>query len=283
MDTKICLITGATAGIGKESARKLTQMGFRVVLVGRNSERLQAAQDEIKTSDHNGQVDTLKADLSSMAEVRQLAQEFLGRYDRLDVLLNNAGGFFLRRERSLDGYEMTFALNHLSYFLLTNLLLDCLLQTARQQGEARVINVSSDASQGGKINFADLNYTKGYFGWSAYAQSKLANILFTFELHRRLVDNGVTANALHPGFVATNFAHNNGGLVRMAIRLTQRLGRSVEQGAETPVYLASSPEIKGKSGGYYIDCQPAKAPALAYDRVLAERLWQVSAEMVGFN
>lgn len=289
MERKTYLITGATAGIGKESARKLAQqmhssaMDAQLILVGRNMERLQATQRELQEINAQATIDLLRADLSSLDEVRRLAGEVLQRTTRLDVLLNNAGGYFMKRQLSVDGYEMTFALNHLSYFLLTNLLLELLQNTAGAHGEARVVNVSSNASQGGKIDFTNLQGDKGYNSWAAYAQSKLANILFTFELARRLDGSLVTTNALHPGFVATNFGHNNGVLFKLGIKITQLFGRTPEQGAETPVYLASSPDVKGKSGGYYVDCQPAKAPAVAQDRSLAERLWQVSAEMVGLD
>jgi NAD(P)-dependent dehydrogenase (short-subunit alcohol dehydrogenase family) len=207
-----------------------------------------------------------------------MAKEFLERYARLDVLVNNAGGFFIRREVSIDGIEMTFALNHLSYFLLTNLLLDRSLSSS----PGRIVNVSSGAHYNGAINFEDLEFKKGYGGWKAYSQSKLANILFTYELARRLEGTGVTANALHPGFVATQLGHNNGLLARLAMMFSPIFGaKSPQEGARTSVYLASSPEVEGKAGKYFVDCEPHSSSQASHDLETARRLWEVSEAMTG--
>jgi len=202
---KICLVTGATSGIGEVTARRLAGMGATVTIVGRSAERAAATAARIKAAT-GATVEILIADLSSQADIRRLANEFLAQHSRLDVLVNNAGAVFLRRLESLDGVEMTWALNHMSYFLLTNLLLDAVRAGAR----SRIVNVASDAHSGARINFDDPQLKANYNGWRAYGQSKLANILFTLELARRLDGTGVTANALHPGFVASNFGKNNG-------------------------------------------------------------------------
>ena len=210
---KIILVTGATSGIGYITARELARQGAQVILVGRDPVRTDSAVDSIRSETGSSQVSRLLADLASQAEIRRLAGQFSQQYPRLDVLVNNAGGFFLRRRLSPDGLEMTFALNHLAYFLLTLLLLPAL----EAAGEARIVNVASDAHESGKINFDDLQSEHRYFSWAAYGQSKLANILFTYELARRLGDRKITANVLHPGFVATNLARNNGILAKAAM------------------------------------------------------------------
>jgi len=279
------MVTGSTSGIGRETARALAQRGARVVLVSRNAEKCAATMEQIKKQTGNAQVDYLAADLSAQAEIPDLVQRFHQRYDRLDVLINNAGGFFLSRRESVDGIEMTFALNHLNYFLLTNLLLDTLIASGKPGAASRIINVSSDAHRGSRINFNDLQMKRRYSGMEAYGQSKLANVLFTYELDRRLAAAGVkekvTANALHPGFVRTNLAGDNGPLVRIIMRLVYVIaGRSPEQGAETTVYLASSPEVEGISGKYFVDCEPVKTDPASYDEETAKRLWEVSAQMV---
>src|SRR5258707_9803495 len=202
MQGKICLITGATNGIGKETALGLARLGATVIVVGRSRDLGAATVAEIKQKSGNSNVESMTADLSSMAEVRRLAKEFKAKYNALHVLVNNAGAIFLSRQLSPDGYEMTFALNHLSYFLLTNLLLDLIKASA----PARIVNVSSDSHERAHINFDDLQSTKGYTGIGAYGQSKLANIMFTYELARRLSETGVTVNAVHPGFVRSRFA-----------------------------------------------------------------------------
>jgi retinol dehydrogenase 12 len=272
---RICIITGATGGIGKVMALEIARQGMQVVIVSRDEQRCAAAAAEIRQATSNQAVDYLAADLSSLQQVRNLAGRFREKYERLDILLNNAGGFFMKRHESEDGIEMTWALNHLSYFLLTNLLLDLLKASA----PARVINVSSNAHLSGKINFNDPEGKRLFFGWSAYAQSKLANILFTFELARRLEGSGVTANALHPGYVATGFGRNNAGLVSFFIGLSHVLAISPQKGGQTGVYLATSSDVEGVTGNYFVKEKPVQAAKSAYDQETARRLWELSAQM----
>jgi len=274
---KVCLVTGATSGIGLVTARELARLGATTVLVSRSPERCSAAVQSIRQETENPGVDFIAADLSSQAQIRQAANTFQGRYPQLHVLVNNAGGYFLRRHKSIDGIEMTWALNHLSYFLLTNLLLG----TIQASAPARIVNVSSGAHQGGRINFDDLQGKRWSFGWTAYSQSKLANVLFTKELARRLEGSRVTANALHPGFVATNFAKNNGALARLFMPLAQMGALSPEEGALTSIYLASSPEVEGVSGKYFYKGQEAPPNPASDDLETARRLWEISAEMTG--
>jgi NAD(P)-dependent dehydrogenase (short-subunit alcohol dehydrogenase family) len=276
MQGKICLITGGTNGIGKSTAQKLARMGATVVIVGRNAQKTAQVVEEIRTISGNKNVDSLLADLSSQQEVRNLADEFKSRYSQLHVLLNNAGGVFMQRQLSVDGIEMTFAFNHLAYFLLTHLLLD----TLKASTPARIINVSSDAHSSGKIEFDNLQGERNYSS-RAYGNSKLANILFTNELARRLEGTGVTVNALHPGFVATGFGKNNPGLLMKIIRAAVPLiARSPEKGAETSVYLATSISVEGMTGKYFYNSQAIPAAAQATDRTVAKKLWDVSTEMV---
>jgi NAD(P)-dependent dehydrogenase (short-subunit alcohol dehydrogenase family) len=276
MKGKICLVTGATNGIGKATAQALAQMGGTVVIVGRNAPKTAQLVEEIRTASGNKNVDALLADLSSQQEVRRLANEFKRRYSHLHVLLNNAGGYFLKRQLSVDGIEMTFALNHLAYFLLTNLLLD----TIKASAPARIINVSSNAHASGKIEFDNLQGERNYRP-RAYDNSKLANILFTMEMARRLEGSGVTVNALHPGFVATGFAKNNGKVIAALVSLFAPLvARSPAKGAETPIYLASSPSVAGTTGEYFHDSQVVPPAPQATDMVVARKLWDVSTRMV---
>ena len=276
MQGRICLITGATNGIGKATAQELARMGATVVIVGRNAPKTAQLVEEIRTASGNKNVDSLLADLSSQQEVRRLANEFKSKYSHLHVSLNNAGGFFMRRQLSVEGIEMTFALNHLAYFLLTNLLLD----TIKASAPARVINVSSDAHASGKMEFDNLQGERGYSP-RAYDNSKLANILFTTELARRLEGTGVTINALHPGFVATGFAKNNGKVIAALVSIFAPLvARSPAKGAETSIYLASSPSVEGITGKYFHDSHVIPAAPQATDMVVARKLWDVSAKMV---
>src|SRR5687768_15898940 len=273
---KICLITGATNGIGKATVQSLANMGATVVIVGRNAPKTAQLVEEIRAASGNKNVDSLLADLSSQQEVRRLAGEFKSKYSHLHVLLNNVGAVFMRRQRSVDGIEMTFALNHLASFLLTNLLLDMIKASA----PARIINVSSGAHTSGKIEFDNLQGERQY-GPRAYDNSKLANILFTMELARRLAGTDVTVNALHPGFVATGFAKNNGKVIAALVSLiTPLIARSPAKGAKTSIYLASSPSVQGITGEYFFDSQVIPAAPQATDMVVARKLWDVSAEIV---
>jgi NAD(P)-dependent dehydrogenase (short-subunit alcohol dehydrogenase family) len=277
MAGKICMVTGATSGIGRETALGLARQGATVVAVGRNLERSAAAVDRIERQTGNPSVEYMLADLSSQEEVRGLAAEFQRRHSRLDVLVNNAGAIMLGRRESADGIEMTWALNHLSYFLLTGLLWDVLVSSA----PARIVNVSSSSHQRAGINFNDLQGQWRYRGFRAYAQSKLGNLLFTYELARRLEGSGVTANALHPGLVATNFLTNNGALGRLLCFLLGLKGISPAEGALTSLYLASSTEVEGVSGRYFVEQREVGSSPASYDRAAAGWLWQVSAELTG--
>jgi NAD(P)-dependent dehydrogenase (short-subunit alcohol dehydrogenase family) len=275
MNGKVVMITGATNGIGQVTARELARQGANVIGVGRDQQKCEQVAEQIKIETRNPNVEFLTADLSIQAQIRQLVEEFQHKYDRLDVLVNNAGGYFQRRVISQDGIEMTLALDHLNYFLLTNLLLEQIKASA----PARIVNVSSGAHMGGKINFADIELKRGYYGWNAYAQSKLANVLFTYELDRRLGDH-VSVNALHPGFVASNFGMNNGGVIKLSMKFVHRFSAiSPEKGAQTSIYLASSPEVEGISGKYFFEQQPIPSSPESYNEETAAKLWEVSEEM----
>lgn len=282
MKGKICLVTGATSGVGEVTARTLAQMGAMVIVVGRDSQRGADTLQRIRSVAPTAQVEFMLADLSSLAHVRQLAQEFKRKYSRLNVLVNNAGAWLTRYQESVDGIEMTFALNHLGYFLLTNLLLD----TLKTSAPARIINVSSYGHKAGRMNFEDLQFRQRYNGMQAYRQSKLANILFTYELARRLTGTDVTVNALNPGLVATNFGLNNFGLnngwLKSLLRRAFALAAiSPEQGAQTSIYLAALPEVEGVTGKYFSNEKEAQSSPASHDRAAAARLWQVSETLTG--
>ncbi|MFY2562553.1 SDR family oxidoreductase [Corallococcus terminator] len=277
LDGKVCLITGATGGIGLETAKALGRLGATLVLVGRDPARTQAAVDAVNQSVAGARVDTILADLSSLQAVRALADTFRSRYSRLDVLLNNAGLIIDRREVTVDGLEATFATNHLAPFLLTHLLMD----TLKSSGPARVINVSSDAHYVGKLDLTDLQSERRYDGFRVYATSKLANILFTHSLAKRLEGTGVTTNALHPGTVRSGFGHNTKGFFRWIVKLGGPFFLSAKSGARTSIYLASSPEVDGVSGKYFFRCRKRKPSAAARDDALAEQLWRESARLTG--
>ena len=277
MATKICLVTGATSGIGKETALGLARQGATVVVAGRNDAKCRATVDQIKGQTGNSSIEYMLADLSSQKEVHGLAEEFKRRHQRLDVLVNNAGAIMLSRQQSVDGIEMTFALNHLSYFLLTNLLLDVLVASA----PARIVNVSSSSHRRTRLNFDNLQLHRRYGGYRAYAKSKLANVLFSYELARRLEGSGVTVNALHPGLVATSFLSNNGKLGKLLCFFMGLRGMSASKGALTSIYLASSPEVEGVTGRFYEKSMEVRSSPGSYDESVAERLWQVSTEMTG--
>ncbi len=271
MTGKTVVVTGGTNGIGKVAARTLAGLGARVVIVGRDPAKTASVAAEIGAASH------VVADLSVMAEVRRAAETLLKQEDRLDVLLNNAGAVVNKRQETPEGIEMTFALNHLNYFLLTQELAGLLKATPA----ARVVSVSSAAHLSGRMRWDDLEFRRGYSPIQAYSQSKLANVLFTRELARRLRGSGVTANALHPGFVNTGFGHNNGGLMSRALRLMRPLTISEEQGAQTSIYLAASPEVAGVSGAYYAEQKPARLAPQALDDAAAARLWSISEDYVG--
>lgn len=283
MQNKVVMVTGATNGIGYEAAKVLAAKGATIVGVGRNAQKCADAAQQIKSATGNNKVEFLVADLSLQAAVRQVAADFKRKYDRLDVLLNNAGAYFANCETNEAGQEMTWALNHLNYFLLTDQLLEVLTRTARS-APARIVSVSSDAHRMAKgIRFDDVEFSNGYSGWGAYGHSKLANVMFTYELARRLEGTKVTANVLHPGFVATGFGRNNtGGLLSLGLKLVQKVGaKKPEQGAQTSVYLASSPEVEGVSGQYFSDSKAVRSNEASYDTTAQARLWAISEQMVG--
>jgi NAD(P)-dependent dehydrogenase (short-subunit alcohol dehydrogenase family) len=279
MGGKTVLITGGTSGIGKAAAMALAAMGANVVIVGRNQERGEATVGEIRAQSHNESVELMLADLSVQADVRRLAGQFLERHNRLDVLANNAGLVQSKRTETPDGIEATLAINHLAPFLLTNLLLERLEKSA----PSRVITVSSEAQRWGTMDFEDMQSRRKYRGFPVYGTTKLANIMFTYELAERLNGSGVTANCLHPGSVGTNFGQNNRGPMALFFRTFKPIMRSPEQGADTLVWLASSPEVDGVSGQYFYDREEIEAKSVAYDRAARRRLWEVSEELTGLK
>jgi retinol dehydrogenase-14 len=279
MGGKTVLITGGTSGIGKASAVALAAMGADVVIVGRNPERGEEALRDIKAQSHSESVELILADLSVQAEVRRLADEFLERHDRLDVLANNAGLVQSKRTETADCIERTLAINHLAPFLLTNLLLDRLKESA----PSRVITVSSEAQRWGNMDFDDIQSTRKYRGFPVYGMTKLANIMFTYELAERLKGTSVTANCLHPGGVGTNFGKNNGGPMALFFRVAKPFMRTPEQGADTLIWLASSPDVDGVSGKYFSDRKEIEAKEIAHDPAARQRLWEISEELTGLR
>jgi retinol dehydrogenase 14 len=280
MAGKTVLVTGGTGGIGKATATGLARLGARVGITGRGRARAESAAADIRSASGNSAVDVFVADMSSQAQVRRLALEVLDAYPRLDVLVNNVGGFWNTRRITADGLEHTFALNHLAPFLLTNLLLDRL----RASAPARIVTLSSGAQAMGRIDFDDLQGERSFSGQRAYNQSKLANVMFTYELARRLEGTGVTATVLHPGVVRTAFgAEDPAGWQWFFLPVVRPFMKSPERGADTPVYLASAPEIAGVSGRYFAKRKPRQSNKASYDVAAQARLWQVSAEVVGLT
>ena len=284
LTNKSCLVTGATAGIGFVTARELARLGAAVTIVGRDVHRGEAAVAAIAEAVGSGPgpsgfVDFVAADLSDQRQLRDFAAAFRARRPRLDVLVNNAGGLFGKRRTSADGIEMTFALNHLSYFLLTHLLLPSLTAAA----PARIVNVASEAHRAVKLDFDDLQGELSYNRWLAYKRSKLANLMFTYGLARRIAGRGVTANALHPGFVATDIGVRHGFVPNVFWWLGKLAAVSPEKGARTSIHLASAPEIAEVTGEYFIDSQPVRSSAASYDQEATERLWHISANLTGLR
>jgi NAD(P)-dependent dehydrogenase (short-subunit alcohol dehydrogenase family) len=276
MAGRTVLVTGGTGGIGKATAVGLALMGAHVAITGRDRARTDGAADYIRAAG-GGKVDVFVADLSSQSEVRRLADEVLQNLPRIDVLVNNVGGYWNTRHVTADGLERTFALNHLAPFLLTRLLLDRLEQSA----PARVVTVSSNAQATGRIDFDDLQGERFYSGARAYSQSKLANILFTYELARRLQNTSITANTLHPGVVSTSFgADDPSGIQRLLVPLLRPFMKSPGQGAATSIQLASAPDLEQVTGRFFANSKPKKSSQRSYDQAAAARLWQVSDELV---
>ncbi|HEV2687529.1 MAG TPA: SDR family oxidoreductase [Bryobacteraceae bacterium] len=279
MQGKVVVITGATSGIGQVAAEKLGAMGARIVQVARDKMRGQAALEKLRQVAPGIAHSIHYADLSSLAQMKQVAGAIAAAEPRIDVLINNAGAMFTRRQMTVDGLERTFAVNHLAYFVLTHGLRHRLVASA----PARVVNTSSDAHRSAKLDFSDLQSEKGYAGFKVYGRSKLCNILFTRELERSLAGTGVTANCLHPGFVATRFGDQSGGMLSYGVRLAKLFAISPDKGAETIVYLASSPEAAKVSGSYFYKCRPATPTLDAQNDNAAQRLWMESAKLAGWD
>jgi len=277
---KRVIVTGATGGIGLAAACELARRGARLSIVARSESRATAAVARIKAAGGTGtEVEVHKADLSSQASIRRLAAEILSGHPKVDVLINNAGAIYASRQLTEDGLELTWAVNHLAPFLLTNLL----LERIRASAPARIITTSSGAHHGAHVPFDDMNAERGYRGrgFGRYGETKLANILFTVELARRLEGTGVTANCFHPGFVASGFNRNNGGLMAFGMSLARPFARSPEKGADTLVWLADSAEVSAESGGYFANRRRSMPSAAAQDLAVARRLWEVSEEQTG--
>lgn len=268
------MVTGASRGIGRFTALALAEKGADVVLVCRDEARGRAVLDEVKARG-GGKHELFLADLSSQASIRKLAADFTAKHDRLHVLVNNAGAIFMSRQVTVDGIEATFATNHLAYFLLTNLLLETIVRSA----PARIVNVSSIAHGRATMRFDDLGFEKGYAAMKAYSQSKLANILFTFALARRLEGKGVTVNALHPGVIGSNFLASNGGIYKLAMAIASPFMMKEEDGAKTSIYLASSPEVAEVTGVYFDKQKPARSNRESKNVDVQARLWKISEEM----
>jgi retinol dehydrogenase 14 len=280
MAGKSVLITGGTRGIGKATALGLAALGARVGITGRDRARTEAAAADIRAAPGSPAVDAFAADMSVQAGVRRLAAQVLDTHPRLDVLVNNAGGFWAHRHVTADGLERTFALNHLAPFLLTSLLLGRLTASA----PARIVTVSSGAHAQGRLDFDDLQGERAYSGQRAYSQSKLANVMFTHELARRLDGTGVTATAAHPGVAATSFgAEDPAAHLGIMIRVARPFMKTPAQGALTPIYLASSPEVEGVTGQYFANRRPKTSSKASHDTAAAARLWQVSAGLAGLT
>ncbi len=279
MAGKTVLVTGASAGIGRATALALAVMGAHVAITGRDRGRTEAAAVEVRSAG-GGQVDVFVADLSSQAEVRRLAGEVLQSLPRIDVLVNNVGGYWATRHVTADGLERTFALNHLAPFLLTNLLLGRLKDSA----PARVVTVSSNAQAMGRVDFDDLQGERSYSGSRAYNLSKLANVVFTYELARRLQGSALTANAAHPGMVSTSFgAEDPSRLQRLFVPFIRPFMKTPAKGAATSVYLASAPELDQVTGRYFVNSKPKSSSRRSYHEATAARLWQLSADLVGLD
>ena len=279
LNGEVVLITGGTSGIGRAAATALAAMGAEVVVAGRDRERGEAAVEEIREASGNELVSLMLADLAVQSEVRGLAEEFRERYGRLDVLVNSAGLIQSRRAETPDGIELTLAVNHLAPFLLTNLLLDLL----RESAPSRIVTVSSEASRGARIDFEDLQSERRYRAFKVYGMTKRANILFTYELAERLEGTGVVANCLHPGGVNTNFANGNRTFGTLLFRAFKPFMRTPEQGADTVVYLASSPEAGSMTGRYLIDRKVVSSYEEPHDEAAQKRLWEVSEELTNLE
>lgn len=276
----VAIVTGANSGMGKATSIGLAKTGATVVMVCRSKERGETAVAEVRAASGNESVELMLCDLGSRKSIECFCLEFREKFQRLDVLVNNAGVVLPGRHETADGYELQFGVNHLGHFLLTNRLLDLLVSNA----PARIINVSSGAHKAGRIHFDDVNLSKNYAVWRAYAQSKLANILFTYELADRLHGTGVTVNCLHPGAVATSMGVNREtGFGTLITRMLKPFFQTSEQGAETAIYLATSPEVEGIAAKYFYRKRPMPSSRGSYDKAVAKKLWDLSEEMTGLK
>lgn len=277
MQDKTVVITGATSGIGEVAACALAQQGARIVFIardrGRGEQLLRRLQELAPGASHAQH----HANLSRLTEMKRVAEQIAANEPRIDVLINNAGAMFTVRQVTGEALEMTFATNHISYFVVTNLLLPSLKATPG----ARIVSTSSDAHRGAKLDLDDLQMQEGYSGFGMYARTKLMNILFTRELARRLAGTGVTANSLHPGFVNTRFGDESGGLTAFVVKAAKRFALSPQEGAQTLIYLASSPEVAGVTGQYFYRCKVATPTEEAQNDASARRLWDISAQLTG--
>lgn len=281
MNEKICVVTGATSGLGLETARFMANEGAAVILLGRNPDKGRAAIEEIRAGRPDAQLEFLQVDVSAQKQIRSAAQIIKDKYPRIDVLVNNAGTWYSSRTFTEDGIEMVFAVNHLAYFLLTHLLYPNL----RLSEDARIVNVGSDSHfQVKRINFDDLSLEKNYHGLWSYAQSKLANVLFTYELHRRKPDENLSVNCVQPGLVKTDIGlKHTSWFHKLAWKFRRSGGVGPAEGARTQAYLASSEEVKGKSGLYFDNCKPKSSSRASYDEAAAARLWEISKELCGID
>jgi NAD(P)-dependent dehydrogenase (short-subunit alcohol dehydrogenase family) len=279
MQGKVAVVTGGTSGIGEVAAIELARKGARIVLIARDRDRAAETIAKLKAVNPTVSPTAYFADLSSIADMKRVAGEVAAAEPKIDILVNNAGAVFLARHESVDGLEMTFATNHMAYYVITNILLPNL----KAAGDARVVSTASGAHAAGKLDFDDLQLKQRYSVARAYGNSKLANILFTRQLAKNLEGSGVIANCLHPGFVGTRFGQNNAksALMKGFARLVMSFGLKPEDGAKTIIYLASSPDVEGKSGGYYIKNKLAKTSAVAQSDADAKRLWDVSCDLSG--
>lgn len=272
---KRVLVTGGTSGIGKQTALELAKLDYEVILLSRSAEKGERVRQELVRKSGNPDIKMYKADLSSFSSIRSFAYEFKKNCDKLDVLVNNAGVYLAKRYLNEDGIELTFATNHLGPFLLTNLLLDLL----KKSNSARIINVSSAAHAGTRFDFDDYNKTRKYSGFGTYGESKLCNVLHSYELADRLKEYSITSNVLHPGFIASSFAKNNGLLYKIGVTLLRPFAKSVNKGAETSVYLASSDEVEGITGKYFVGKKMRPSSNTSQDKELAMRLWELSEKL----
>jgi NAD(P)-dependent dehydrogenase (short-subunit alcohol dehydrogenase family) len=276
MNGKVVMITGANSGIGKETAIELAKMGANIIMVCRSRERGEKALEEIKEMANSKKIELLIADLADQSSIRMMVERFKKRYDKLHVLINNAGVMLTKRTTTSEGYESTFAINHIGHFLLTNLVLDML----KASSPSRIINVSSSAHKFAKLNFDDIDNEQKYRGFRTYANSKLFNILFSYELARRMEGTGVTVNTLHPGVIRTNLGKNNNKkLIKLMSTIFRLFMRSPKKGARTTVYLASSPDVEKVNGKYFVNRKPKKSSNISYEKTLQNKLWEISANL----